>query len=433
VATTLTHRPAGSDRRARVAVTAYFVLYGVVLAVWVTRIPAIKQGLGLSDGLLGLALLALPAGVLLITLVAGRLVDRVGSARVTCLGGTAMSLFLITPALARGLPSLAAALFGFGAAAGALNVGMNANGVLVEQVSGRRVMSSLHAGYSVGALGGALAGGLFARAGVSPLATFLVTGLPSAAFAAAAGRWLAAGTGVTRTETAADGAGRAGPDATRAAGAGLDDVAGLAPGRRSAAVSPAGPRWLARPGAVILMLGAAGLCALLAEGAAADWSAVYLQDNLGTSAGFAAAGFAAFSVAMAAGRLFGDRLAARFGPVRLVRGGGLVAATGLAAGLLSGQPAVAVAGFAVFGAGLSSMAPQIFLAGGQADPARPGHGLARVVGVSYLGMVAGPAVIGGAASLVGLPLALTIPVVLALCVAALAWVLAVPAALRTQV
>jgi len=193
-------------------------------------------------------------------------------------------------------------------------------------------------------------------------------------------------------------------------------------------VPPAGPRWLARPGAVILMLGAAGLCALLAEGAAADWSAVYLRDNLGTSAGFAAAGFAAFSVAMAAGRLFGDRLAAQFGPVRLVRYGGLVAAIGLAAGLISGQPAVAVAGFAVLGAGLSSMAPQIFLAGGQADPARPGHGLARVVGVSYLGMVGGPAVIGGAASLVGLPLALAIPVVLALCVAALAWVLAVPAA-----
>ena len=176
------------------------------------------------------------------------------------------------------------------------------------------------------------------------------------------------------------------------------------------------------------MLGAAGLCALLAEGAAADWSAVYLRDNLGTSAGFAAAGFAAFSIAMAAGRLFGDRLAARFGPVRLVRSGGLVAATGLAAGLISSQPAVAVAGFAVLGAGLSSMAPQIFLAGGQADPARPGHGLARVVGVSYLGMVGGPAVIGGAASLVGLRLALAIPVVLALCVAALAWVLAVPAA-----
>ena len=410
VTPTVTRRPAGPGRAARVAVTAYFVLYGVVLAVWVTRIPAIKQDLGLSDGLLGLALLALPAGVLLITLVAGLLVDRVGSARVTCLGGTAMALLLITPALAGGLPALAAALFGFGAAAGALNVGMNANGVLVEQVSGRRVMSSLHAGYSLGALGGAVAGGLFARAGLSPLATFLATGLPSAAFAAVAGRWLATGTGIAGTagtETAADAPSFPESGTTRA--------------------RPGWPGWPGRPGTVILMLGAAGLCALLAEGAAADWSAVYLRDNLGTSAGFAAAGFAAFSVAMAAGRLFGDRLAARFGPVRLVRYGGLAGALGLAAALISGQPAAAVAGFAVLGAGLSSMAPQIFLAGGHADPARPGHGLARVVGVSYLGMVGGPAVIGGAASLVGLPLALGIPVVLALGVAALAWVLAVPA------
>ena len=364
--------------------------------------------------------------------------DRVGSARVTCLGGTAMALVLITPALAGGLPSLAAALFGFGAAAGALNVGMNANGVLVEQVSGRRVMSSLHAGYSLGALGGAVAGGLFARAGLSPLSTFLATGLPSAAFAAVAGRWLAAGTGIAETgtgtagtETAPDGPGFPESGTIRTgAETGLDDAAGLDSGVRPATVPPSRPGWPGwpgRPGTVILMLGVAGLCALLAEGAAADWSTVYLRDNLGTSAGFAAAGFAAFSVAMAAGRLFGDRLAARFGPVRLVRYGGLVAALGLAAGLISGQPAAAVAGFAVLGAGLSSMAPQIFLAGGHADPARPGHGLARVVGVSYLGMVAGPAVIGGAASLVGLPLALGIPVVLALGVAALAWVLAVPA------
>jgi MFS family permease len=143
-----------------VSVTAYFVLYGVILAIWVTRIPAIKQGLGLTNGQLGLALLALPAGVLLITLVAGRLVDRVGSARVTAAGGAVMALLLIPPALAGGLGSLSAALFAFGIGAGALNVGMNANGVLVEQVSGRRVMSSLHAGYSLGALAGAVAGGL---------------------------------------------------------------------------------------------------------------------------------------------------------------------------------------------------------------------------------------------------------------------------------
>src|SRR6266700_3898337 len=144
--------PAGGGRAARVAVTGYFVLYGVVLAVWVTRIPAIKQQLGLGDGLLGAALLAIPAGMMGVTLLAGWLIDRVGSATVTCLGGIGMPLLLITPALAGGLWPLVVALLGFGVAAGALNVGMNANGVLVERAGGRRVMTSFHAGYSLGAL-----------------------------------------------------------------------------------------------------------------------------------------------------------------------------------------------------------------------------------------------------------------------------------------
>jgi MFS family permease len=393
----------------RTAITGYFVLYGVVLAVWVTRIPAIKQHLGLSDGLLGVALLGLPAGVLLITLVAGRQVDRAGSARVTRAGGVAMPLLLIAPALAGSVTWLVLSLLAFGIAAGALNIGMNANGVLVERASGRRVMTSLHAGYSLGALAGSLAGGLFARAGASPLTTFVATALPCAAYAAVAGRWLLTG--------AAAGSRAVSQPAPEPAGPVAPDHGATGGGRRTL-----------RPGPLILMLGLTGLCALLAEGAAADWSAVYLRDNLGTSAGLAAAGFAAFSIAMAASRLLGDRLAARFGPAALVRASGVTAAAGLAAGLLIGTPAAAIAGFAVLGAGLACLAPQVFLAAGQADPARPGHGLARVVGISYLGMVGGPAVIGAVASLTGLPLALGIPVLLALCVAALAWVVAVPAA-----
>lgn len=207
-----------------------------------------------------------------------------------------------------------------------------------------------------------------------------------------------------------------------------------AAGRPPATACPGagGRRRALRPGPLILLLGLTGLCTLLAEGAAADWSAVYLRDNLGTSAGLAAAGFAAFSIAMAASRLLGDRLAARYGPAALVRASGVAAAAGLAGGLLIGTPAAAIAGFAVLGAGLACIAPQVFLAAGHADPARPGHGLARVVGISYLGMVGGPAVIGAVASLTGLPLALGIPVLLALCVAALAWTVAMPAAARPR-
>jgi len=159
---------------------------------------------------------------------------------------------------------------------------------------------------------------------------------------------------------------------------------------------------------------------MLAEGAAGDWSGVYLRDNLGTSAGFAALGFAAFSITMTVGRFLGDRLAGRFGAVRLVRGCGLVAAAGLAGGLLSRRPLGALAGFAVLGAGLSCVVPQVFSAGGRADPVRPARGLARVVGIGYLGLVGGPAVIGACASVVGLPIAFGIPVLLALGIVVLA-------------
>ncbi|HEX9543313.1 MAG TPA: MFS transporter [Streptosporangiaceae bacterium] len=390
-------------------------MFGVVLAVWITRIPAIKARLRLSDGVLGIALFAIPAGLLLVTLVVGRLVDRFGSARVTRVAGICMPLSLIPPALAGGLAPLMAALFVFGASAGALDVGMNANGVLVERARGRPVMTSLHAGYSIGALVGAVLGGLFAGAGIGPLPTFLIVGLPSAAVAAASGRWLI-------TERAAQ---RADDPRQTADPAAAADPAAI---QQRAALGDQAPRQRRsgrplRPRVLILLLGTVGLCGLLVEGAAADWSAVYLRDNLGTSAGFAAAGFAAFALAMTAGRLLGDRLAARFGPAQLIRVSGLVAAAGLAGGLISDNPVGSVIGFAVLGAGLACIAPQVFLAGGTADPARPGHGLARVVGMSYLGMVSGPVLIGAAATLVGLRVALGIPVLLALCVAALAWVL----------
>ena len=129
-----------------------------------------------------------------------------------------------------------------------------------------------------------------------------------------------------------------------------------------------------------------------------------------------AAGFAGFSLAMAAGRMAGDRLAARYGPVCLVRGCGLLASAGLAAALCTRSPVGAVIGFAACGGGLSCTVPQFLSAAGHADPERPGAGIARVAGLGYLGLVGGPALIGGFASVAGLPAALCLPVALGLCV-----------------
>jgi MFS family permease len=163
----------------------------------------------------------------------------------------------------------------------------------------------------------------------------------------------------------------------------------------------------------LVVLGVVGFSSFFGEGAAHDWSAVYLHDVLGTSPGMAAAGFAAFSLAMAAVRFGGDRLSARFGPVRLVRASGLVAATGFGLGLLAHQPAAGVAGFALLGAGLACVVPITFSAAGHLGGALAGVAISRVAAISYLATFVGPPVIGLVADLAGLSVALAIPVVLA--------------------
>jgi MFS family permease len=368
---------------------AFFALLGIANGVWVARIPAIKQNLQLSDGLLGIALLAAPAGLVLVVLLAGRIVDRVGSRAPTMAAGLCVAVLPVGLGLAPNVALLMAALCAFGLAGGMLDVAMNAQAVHIERGYGRPLMTSFHACYSFGGLAGALFGGLFAWAGVSPAVNFLAAGAPLAVVALVAGRWL------LRERTGQD--------------AGLPGA-----GRRTGHAGAAASRW----SLPILVLGLLALCSLLGEGSADGWSAVYLHDSLRTSAGFAALGYAAFSVTMAFGRLTGDRLATRFGPVALVRWCGLLAAAGLAVALISASPAGALAGFAVFGAGLSCTFPQLLSAAGNADPLRPANGIARVAGMGYLGMLGGPVLIGGFASVLGLPLALGVPVILALCIAA---------------
>ena len=154
--------------RARVAVYLLFFLAGAAVGTWTARIPAIKQDLGLSDGRLSLALLAIAAGAVAGMQAVGRLVDRYGSSRVMIPAALLQGVVLVLPAYAVNLGTLAAALFGFGVVHGVLDVSMNANAVEVERAWGRPIMSSFHAVFSVGGFAGAAAGGLFAHLALSP-------------------------------------------------------------------------------------------------------------------------------------------------------------------------------------------------------------------------------------------------------------------------
>ena len=178
---------------------------------------------------------------------------------------------------------------------------------------------------------------------------------------------------------------------------------------------------LVRPPRVLLVLGGAAFFTLLAEGAATDWSAVYLNGSLGAAAGVAALGYTVFSLAMVASRLAGDRLNERVGPAALARGGGLVAAAGLAAALLLGTAPAALAGFAAMGAGLGVVVPVLFRTAGSTPGVQSGVGIAAVSTLGFLGFLAGPPAIGITADAVGLRAALGLVVASSALAAMLSW------------
>lgn len=366
-------------RGTRVVVTLFFFADGLLIGSWAARIPAVRQQADLSNTELGLALLAMALGALASMPLAGWLGERIGSRVVTiaALVGGGASLFLAS--LASGLGGLAAALVAFGAGFGAMNVSANAQGLALERLYGRSILSSFHASFSAGGLAGAGLGALAAGAEIAPRTHFGALVLALAAVSLATGN---------RLLPPAAGDGRPAPI-------------------------------LVRPPRALLVLGAAAFFTLLAEGAAADWSAVYLSDSLGATAAVAALGYTGFSLAMAASRTVGDRLNEGFGPVALARGGGLLAATGLTLALVVGSIPAALAGFAAMGAGLGVVVPVVFRAAGSSTGLSAGVGVAAVSTIGWLGFLAGPPAIGFAAGAVGLRNALAIVVLATVMVALL--------------
>ena len=366
-------------RGARVALTFVFLADGVMVGSWASRIPAVKDGLGLTTSQLGVALFAMSLGALVSMPLAGWLDERVGSARIALVAllGGGSSLWLA--GVAGSLGALVGALALFGAGFGAVNVAGNAQGIALERAYGRSILSSFHAAFSAGGLIGAAAGGLAAARGVEPPAHFAAVAVTLALVAFGAGRLLPR------------------------ADVGCETFA------------------LVRPPRALLLLGCAAFFTLLAEGAAADWSAVYLRGSLGSTAAFAALGYTAFSLAMVASRLAGDRLDETIGPAALAGGGGVVSATGLAVALAIGTTPAALVGFAAMGAGLGVMVPVIFRTAGTTPGVTPGIGIAAVSTIGFLGFLAGPPAIGIAADVIGLRAALAVVVVASVLAAGLSW------------
>jgi MFS family permease len=378
-------------RRARFAITAIFALNGSLFLSLFARLPAIQDRTGIGEGELGLALLCAMIGLLFVQPVAGALVSRFGSRPVVLAGALGYSLGLVPVALSTSLGTLAAAMFLIGALSGPLDVAMNVHGLTIENRLRRPILSGLHAAFSFGGLAGAGIGGLVAELGVGVVAHLCSV--------AALGTLIAFGLWRLLLP----------PDADAA---------------------PEGPRF-ARPTRTLALVGLFAICVVIPEGAVSDWSAIYLDDETGASEGLAAAGLSAFSLSMAIGRLTGDRLAERFGPATLARGGATLGALGIGLALLARGPYLAIAGLAMAGLGIAALFPLALRAAAERGES-PGPAVAAVSAVGYVGFMVGPPTIGGLAELFGLRAALLLLPACLAAAALLAGAVRSPAAARSR-
>jgi MFS family permease len=348
----------------RFATAAVFFVNGAGVGSLLPQVPYLRDQLDISKGVIGLCLLAMTLGALIAMPIAGQLLDRRPSRAIVRGAIAVYPLVLAFPLLARTPVALAALLFVVGAANGFLDISMNAHGAAIERDEGRPIMSSLHAGWSLGGVAGAAAVGLSAGAGIDPRVHMVVTALVLWVLGMIAAR------SIGHADVVAE-----------------QQVAGFR-----------------LPPRDVVLLGVLCILVMVTEGAMNDWSALYLREDLETSAGVAASGFAAFSAGMAVGRFGGDAIVARFGAERVLRGGAALAAPVLGAFLAVGEPAAALPGLALVGLGVANGVPLLFSAAGRTTS--PGPAIAAVGTMGYVAFLGGPPFLGFLADAIGLPSAL---------------------------
>ncbi len=413
---------------------AAFTLNGILLAMWVVHIPAITDRTGVSPSTLSVLVLLMSGAALVGMRLAGPAADRFGSRTLVALAASAISVTVLGPGLATGPVTLAIALVCFGFGMGALDVSMNTQAVHVERAYRRPIMSSFHAMFSAGGFAGALVGAATQHAGLAPQSTLLCAGIGGLGVTALLVPRLL---GHTRPESPShpehyDSVGAPPMNSTS------QDATTDTPAVRRGHHDSTEPR----PGGVVpgdstrlrtdqhgerhrrtrkvFALGCIAFVLLLAEGVAADWSALQVREHLDASEASAALAFGAFSATMTLGRFIADRITAVIGPVAMVRYGSLLAAAGFAVVIASPTLSLTLLGWAMCGLGLAGGVPQIFSTAGNLGGTTAATDMSRVFTIGYLGLLAGPAMIGWLTALIPLTAALAVPLVLTLACAAAA-------------
>lgn len=358
---------AAENHRRQIATRAIFFLAGLGMAAWAPLIPFVKARLGIDDGALGLLLFCLAAGSMAIMPFAGYLIAKLGCRAVLLGAGALLCVDLPLLALLDAPLLMGAALGVFGAVNGIMDVAMNSQAIIVERESGQAKMSGFHGFYSLGGIAGAGGVSLLLLAGLAPAqAIGLIALLIAILLLIVAGDLLAHG--------------------------------GIGERRRG------GARWALAHGKILFI---ALLCffVFLTEGAMLDWSALFLHAERGVAKSQAGIGFTLYAVAVACGRLYGDRLIGAIGRYRTLLLGSLCAAAGVLLTVTVPLASAAFGGLMLAGLGIANIVPILFNAVGNQKQVPPGQAFPAVTLVGYLGLLTGPALIGFIANYTSLALA----------------------------
>jgi len=370
--------------RARIAITTAFIINGTVIGALYARIPDIKEQLDVSNSALGIALLCLPLGLLFGLGFSGKQSAKRGSAPVTYYSTYALAIALLIVGPVINYYTFCLTFVLFGACLATQDVAMNSHAIVLEHEAEKRYMSTFHATFSMGALGGGILGGFFAQQKTTIMwqCAFIAMLIFLANFF------------VRNMFLSAD----------------LDKHA------------VEGKKKIKRP-KIFIIVGLLGTCAAIGEGSAGDWGAILARDTFNATPFISTLPYICFSAAMVIGRLFGDRLATKYGPMNLIIGGGSIAGIGLGGGLLVGGIGGVVFGWFAAGIGLSIVVPMLFTQAGEIAKTRfegqfaPSEGVAIVSGIAYFGFLVGPPILGFLGDAIGLRWALMVPAILALIMA----------------
>jgi fucose permease len=360
---------------ARNAVGLSFFLNGLVFASWVSRIPEARSSFDLTNGQLGLVLLAIALGSVLALPTSGALINRWGTVRIVRVAATAATVGMLTAAVGLGhvLPLTVGGLFVYGLGIGVWDVAMNVEGAEVERGLRRTIMPRFHAGFSGGTVVGAVLGALLIELSVPSLVH-----LGTIVLVAVVLVWRTSPSFLPVSETHEE-------QRTSAARAWLE------------------PR--------TLLIGVMVLALAMTEGTANDWLAVALVDGHDVSHAVGVAGFAVFVLAMTAGRFAGTGLIDRFGRVLVLWGTMVLAAAGVLLIVFADQPVLVVLGIVLWGVGASLGFP-VGMSAAADDPVRAASRVSVVSTIGYAAFLAGPPFLGFVGDHVGTLKALLVVAVL---------------------